>query len=118
MDKRNFKLEKSEKIPVYEIYNKEDKVGFFFDEDIAKKCQSYLNEGNESISAFAFKTGRLIEDVVKNANHNLQEENNILHAKIFQFRQKLRDLQYADPCDLWEEFDEHFDIKSTKLGEL
>lgn len=44
------------------------------------------NFENEYISAFAYTIGKSIEEVIKEKTNNLEEENNILQAKILSFK--------------------------------
>lgn len=59
---------------------------------------------NENISAFAFKTGRKIEQLIKEETDSLQEKNNILEAKILEWYKKTKD----------ENFAKHFNIVKTR----
>jgi hypothetical protein len=61
---------------------------------------------DEIISAFAFKTGKLIEGLIKEQTDNLQERNQMLEAKILQWYAKSRD----------EGFAEHFGITTMRSG--
>jgi hypothetical protein len=61
---------------------------------------------DEIISAFAFKTGRLIEELIKEQTDNLQEKNKMLEVKILQWYVKSRD----------EDFAEHFGITTMPTG--
>ena len=60
---------------------------------------------NDFISAFAFSTGRQIEELVKGQTNNLQERNQILEAKILDWYAKSKD----------ENFAEHFGIKEDRV---
>lgn len=60
------------------------------------------------ISAFAFKTGKLIEELIKDKTDNLQERNRILEAKILQWYTKSRDADFA----------EHFGITEMRSGNI
>ena len=72
------------------------------------------NRDNEAISAFAFHTGRRIEQMVIEATNNLQEQNNLLQAKIFQYRQ---DVLKGD-LKATELYDKHFGIESLSVGKI
>ena len=63
---------------------------------------------DEIISAFAFKTGKLIEELIKEQTNNLQERNQILEAKILQWHVKSKDKDFA----------EHFGIKEMHSGNV
>ena len=63
---------------------------------------------NEIISAFAFKTGRQIEQIIKEQTDNLQEINQMLEAKILQWYMKSKD----------EEFAEYFGITTAREGRV
>ena len=61
---------------------------------------------DEIISAFAFNTGRQIEELIKEQTNNLQERNQMLEAKILDWYAKSKD----------EKFAEHFGIKEARDG--
>ena len=61
---------------------------------------------DEIISAFAFKTGKLIEELIKEQTNNLQERNQMLEAKILQWYTKSKD----------EDFAKHFGITTMRSG--
>ena len=61
---------------------------------------------DEIISAFAFDTGRKIENLIKEQTNNLEYQNKILEAKIMQWYTKDRDPAFA----------EHFGIKEYRSG--
>jgi len=63
---------------------------------------------NDFISAFAFNTGRQIEELIKEQTDNLQERNQMLEAKILDWYAKSRD----------EKFAEHFGIKEAREGRV
>lgn len=60
---------------------------------------------NEKITAFAFKTGKLIEEIIAEETNNLLEDNRILQAKILQWYSN----KGYDP-----EFAEHFGLVINK----
>lgn len=79
---------------------------------------------NETISAFAFKTGRMIEDLINKETDNLKDKNMFLEAKILSFRHKLSkgsldfslpDLSYSEFLKM---FDEHFEIETNTTGKI
>jgi hypothetical protein len=75
---------------------------------------------NETISAFAFKTGRLIEDLIIKETNNLKEENELLKAKILEFNNILNnnyDPYYYVP-DLLRDYQQHFNIVKHTLGKI
>ncbi len=51
---------------------------------------------NEVISAFAFKTGKLIEKLINEQADNLQEKNQMLESKILQWFAKTKDEDFAE----------------------
>lgn len=53
------------------------------------------SEENESISAFAFKTGKMIEGLIIEKTNNLEEENRFLQAKILNWFGKTKDQEFA-----------------------
>ena len=61
---------------------------------------------DEFISAFAFKIGKQIEELIKEQTDNLQERNQMLEAKILQWYFKSKD----------EDFAEHFGITTMRSG--
>ena len=63
---------------------------------------------DEIISAFAFNTGRQIEELIKEQTNNLQERNQMLEAKILDWYVKSKD----------EKFAEHFGIKEARDGRV
>ncbi len=75
---------------------------------------------DENISAFAFKTGRLIEDLINKETNNLKEENKLLQARILNFYCKLNDnveVYYYTP-DLVQEYKEYFNIETLTKGKI
>ena len=58
---------------------------------------------DEIISAFAFKTGKLIEELIKEQTDDLQGRNKILETKIVQWYLKSND----------EDFAKHFGITTV-----
>lgn len=63
---------------------------------------------DEIISAFAFKTGKQIEELIKEQTDNLQKRNKMLETKILQWYFKSKD----------EDFAEHFDITTMGSGNV
>ena len=63
---------------------------------------------DEIISAFAYNTGKKIEELIKKQTDNLEETNNMLEAKIFQWYSETRD----------EKFAIHFGIKEIRSGKV
>jgi len=61
---------------------------------------------DKTISAFAFKTGKLIEELIKVQTDNLQERNKMLEAKILQWHTKSMDKDFA----------EHFGVTTMYSG--
>ena len=61
---------------------------------------------NNFVSAFAFDTGRLIEDLIKEQVNSLEERNQMLEAKILDWYVKTKD----------EKFAEQFEIKDLQAG--
>jgi phosphoglycerate-specific signal transduction histidine kinase len=61
---------------------------------------------NDFISAFAFKIGRQIEQLIKEKTNNLEERNQMLEAKILDWYAKNKD----------EKFAEHFGVKKALEG--
>ncbi len=62
----------------------------------------------EIISAFAFNTGKQIEELINEQTNNLQAQNELLQAKILQWYVKSGD----------QEFAKHFDIINVESGTL
>lgn len=65
-------------------------------------------EKDEQISAFAFETGKRIEQLINERMNFLQEENTLLEAKILQWYEKSRD----------EVFAKHFGIERQQEGKI
>lgn len=63
---------------------------------------------DEIISAFAFKTGKEIENLIKEQTENLEGRNKILEAMILQWYVKTKD----------EDFAKHFGISVRREGKL
>ncbi len=61
---------------------------------------------DEIISAFAFKTGKAIERLIKEQTENLEGRNKITEARILQWYAKTKD----------EEFAKYFDITTMRDG--
>lgn len=73
---------------------------------------------NENISAFAFKTGRLIEDLINKETNSLRDHNQILEAKILNF---YNDIHAEGDCFITSEsllrtYREHFNIDIKRHG--
>ena len=66
---------------------------------------------NDNISAFAYNTGKLIEELIDTETNNLREENNKLTALILTFRQS-----FTDTYPELEDYDEHFGIINIREG--
>lgn len=49
----------------------------------------FKNRSEEAISAFAYNTGRLMEHIVDSRIGSIKEENEVLRAKILEYRNKL-----------------------------
>lgn len=63
-------------------------------------------EKDEIISAFAFKTGKEIENLIKEQTGNLVERNRITESKILEWYRKTKD----------KEFVVHFGITTSREG--
>ncbi len=77
-------------------------------------------EGNKNISAFAFKTGRLIEDLIIKETNNLKEENQLLQARILNFYSYLikeSSEYYGVHDDITNRFEKEFEIIYHNKGE-
>ena len=60
---------------------------------------------DETISAFAFKTGREIESLINNQITNLENKNIILEAKILQWYFQTKDKEFAKHIGITESSD-------------
>jgi len=69
---------------------------------------------NENISAFAFKTAKIIEEFINTTNNNFEEDYKHLQALVLDFRMKLK----YNNFQLLEEYDKHFNIQIQKQGEI
>lgn len=58
---------------------------------------------DESISAFAFRTGKQIESLIKRETNNLEEKNQLLEAKILKWYMKTKDEEFATYFGIKEE---------------
>lgn len=63
----------------------------------------------DTISAFAFRTGKAIEEVINEETNNLRDKNQLLEAKILQWYAN----KGQDP-----EFAEFFGIGGTRKGKI
>jgi hypothetical protein len=77
----------------------------------------------EIISAFAYSTGKLIEELIKKQTHDLEYSNKYTEAKILQFLTFLeRDFNNMSMCDdislgdLIKRYREHFRINTIVTG--
>jgi len=78
---------------------------------------------NETISAFAFRTGKMIEELIDKETDRLNNRNMFLEAKILSFRNELVKTQTtyfsADLLpDYLEKFDKHFEIQIDSFGKI
>lgn len=78
---------------------------------------------NENISAFAFNTGRKIEEFIKEENDNLVEKNQLLEARVLQWRTKMKEkLMDVYKEDFLEtaisEYDAFFGIETSRGGKI
>ena len=63
----------------------------------------YDESGNSVISAFAYNTGHLIEELIKKETGNLKEDYTLLQAKVLSFYHQLPDslkTKYAEYFEL------------------
>lgn len=73
----------------------------------------------ENISAFAFRTGRQIEEIIISETDNLQNTNTQLQAKILHFRQKLLSLaSSSNPRDIVVAYDNYFGITHRSASSI
>ena len=74
---------------------------------------------NEIISAFAFNTGKLIEDLIDKETNNLQKINSTLIFNILEFRNVIKNSNNVSLINnLLNIYDEHFDIETKTKGEI
>lgn len=82
------------------------------------------SENSEEISAFAFKTGRLIEELINKETENLRSENKMLQARILHLwaeidqRSRKMDLKGAYFKEIADKMKQVFDIKTVTHGRL
>ena len=82
-----------------------------------------MEHKEETISAFAFHTGKEIERIINETTDNLKEENMLLEAKILSFRHKiLKTQERYSSTDIFpgllSGYDSHFSIKSQTEGKV
>lgn len=74
---------------------------------------------NEIISAFAFNTGKLIEDLIDKETNNLQKINSTLIFNILEFRNVIKNSNNVSLINnLLNIYDKHFDIETKTKGEI
>jgi len=75
---------------------------------------------DETISAFAFFTGKEIERIINENSDNLVNTNKLLEGLILSFRHKLFNTkeEFFNPSELLVEFDKHFNINSNREGKI
>ena len=66
-----------------------------------------LEDPNTHISAFAFKVGKEVEKHIDETTNNLNYENNVLTAKILNWRLR---------CTDRDEYDKYFGIQEMRKG--
>lgn len=69
-----------------------------------------MKEENERISAFAFRTGREIENLINDTTHNLREENQYLQARILGFYYEIGDMDSDTAYYIQDLYKEYFNI--------
>lgn len=78
----------------------------------------------DKISIFAFKTGRLIEDLIIKETNNLKEENQLLQGKILEFYHRYKNTkcktyeEYNTLTNLFDDYNQFFNITKTIKGEI
>jgi hypothetical protein len=79
---------------------------------------------NDNITAFAFKTGKLIESIIDQETDSLREKNQFLEGRLLQFRQELynrsckMDLVGAHAKGVLQKFDKIFEIEINRQGKI
>lgn len=66
---------------------------------------------DEAISAFTFKTAKLLEHIVEATSKNALKRNKELEAKILEYRSLVADVFHEDEL---KQYDEHFGIVDTR----
>jgi len=79
--------------------------------EITIKSNNYKEEG---ISAFSYNLGKLIEEVIREETNNLKYNNQLLEAKMLQFRQYL----LKEGPIFISEFDKIFGISTMRSGDI
>lgn len=73
----------------------------------------------EAISSFAFKTGKLIENLIIEETSNLKHTNQMLEAMILSFYAKLDKWDHLeDGGFVKSEFEKHFNINCDREGSV
>tara|TARA_R110000868_G_scaffold156695_1_gene383699 strand:- start:8116 stop:8370 length:255 start_codon:yes stop_codon:yes gene_type:complete len=78
-----------------------------------------MSDENKEISAFAFQTGRLIEQLIIKTTNNLERQNQMLMAQILQFKIMLEEQVKDTNCnkeDILQSYLEYFPIKIVTKG--
>ena len=78
---------------------------------MSKLTFEYDESGKSEISAFAFNTGHLIEELIKKQTDNLKHRSQLTEAKILDFYQKLEE-------PLKDEYAKYFGININFNGKL
>lgn len=78
---------------------------------MSKLTFEYDESGNSNISAFAYNTGHLIENLIKEETNNLKHRAQMAEAKILDFYQRLKE-------PIKTEYAEYFGIISQSCGEI
>tara|TARA_R110000868_G_scaffold14414_2_gene66995 strand:- start:14645 stop:14854 length:210 start_codon:yes stop_codon:yes gene_type:complete len=67
---------------------------------------------NDNISAFAYNTGKAIEELIDKETNNLKDINRNLEASILLYRHKIKHTYMV------KDFDNHFNIKIQTEGKI
>ena len=73
---------------------------------------------NDRISAFAFRTGREIENLINDTTHNLREENQYLQAKILGFYYEIENMDSEVAFYIQDLYKEYFNINTDNRGKI
>jgi len=78
---------------------------------MSKLSFEYDETGKSIISAFAYNTGHLIEELIKNETNSLKERNQLYEAKILGFYNELQEPTKS-------KYAEYFGITDIKEGNI
>lgn len=73
---------------------------------------------NETISAFAFKTGRLIEDLINKETKDLKFTNQLLEGRILDFYCQIKEMNSDELYRIEDTYKQFFNIQIDTKGNI